>query len=180
MAAIIICSDFGAPKNKVWHCFHWWWCTSQKMAPSWTEQVWKLESDQQDEAESMAHVCWHWTRVSSCTLWPKDNTQSCFYQTVDSSTKWRVSLKLFITLDMVSPISGEQCGMKVFYQRGVLAGNGLFNTAPFLGSSSGNANLSLTVRLTAVPFADTERQLYFPSPPPHYKHHFPSILHQVL
>ena len=97
-----------------------------------------------------------------------------------NKTKWRVSLKLFITLDMVSPISGEQCGMKVFYQRGVLAGNGLFNTAPFLGSSSGNANLSLTVRLTAVPFADTERQLYFPSPPPHYKHHFPSILHQVL
>ena len=52
---------------------------------------------------------------------------------------------------MVSPISGEQCGMKVFYERGVLAGNGLFNTVPFLGSSSGNANLSLTVRLTAVP-----------------------------
>ena len=22
MAAITICSDFGAPKNKVWHCFH--------------------------------------------------------------------------------------------------------------------------------------------------------------
>ena len=22
MAVIIICSDFGAPKNKVWHCFH--------------------------------------------------------------------------------------------------------------------------------------------------------------
>ena len=22
MAAIIICSDFGAPQNKVWHCFH--------------------------------------------------------------------------------------------------------------------------------------------------------------
>ena len=81
---------------------------------------------------------------------------------------------------MVSPISEEQCGMKAFYQRGVLAGNGLVNTAPFLGSSSGNENLSLTVRLRAVPFADTERQLYLPSLPPHYKHHFPSILHQVL
>ena len=23
MAAVIICSDFEAPKNKVWHCFHW-------------------------------------------------------------------------------------------------------------------------------------------------------------
>ena len=23
MAVVIICSDFGAPKNKVWHCFHW-------------------------------------------------------------------------------------------------------------------------------------------------------------
>ena len=22
MAAVTICSDFGAPKNKVWHCFH--------------------------------------------------------------------------------------------------------------------------------------------------------------
>ena len=22
MAAITICSDFGAPQNKVWHCFH--------------------------------------------------------------------------------------------------------------------------------------------------------------
>ena len=22
MAAVIICSDFGAPQNKVWHCFH--------------------------------------------------------------------------------------------------------------------------------------------------------------
>ena len=22
MAAVSICSDFGAPKNKVWHCFH--------------------------------------------------------------------------------------------------------------------------------------------------------------
>ena len=22
MAALTICSDFGAPKNKVWHCFH--------------------------------------------------------------------------------------------------------------------------------------------------------------
>ena len=22
MAAVMICSDFGAPKNKVWHCFH--------------------------------------------------------------------------------------------------------------------------------------------------------------
>ena len=29
MATVTICSDFGAPKNKVWHCFHcfpiWWW-----------------------------------------------------------------------------------------------------------------------------------------------------------
>ena len=24
MAAFTICSDFGAPKNKVWHCFHCW------------------------------------------------------------------------------------------------------------------------------------------------------------
>ena len=23
MAAVTICSDFGAPKNKVWHCFHY-------------------------------------------------------------------------------------------------------------------------------------------------------------
>ena len=23
MAAVTICSDFGAPKSKVWHCFHW-------------------------------------------------------------------------------------------------------------------------------------------------------------
>ena len=23
MTAVTICSDFGAPKNKVWHCFHW-------------------------------------------------------------------------------------------------------------------------------------------------------------
>ena len=23
MAAVTICSDFGAPKNKVWHCVHW-------------------------------------------------------------------------------------------------------------------------------------------------------------
>ena len=22
MAAVTICSDFGAPQNKVWHCFH--------------------------------------------------------------------------------------------------------------------------------------------------------------
>ena len=22
MAAVIICNDFGAPQNKVWHCFH--------------------------------------------------------------------------------------------------------------------------------------------------------------
>ena len=22
MTAVTICSDFGAPKNKVWHCFH--------------------------------------------------------------------------------------------------------------------------------------------------------------
>ena len=141
------------------------------MAPSWTEQVWKLGSDQKDEVESTARVRWHRTHVSSCTLWPKDNTQPCFVWTVDSSSE---------SLDMVSPISGKQCGMEVFYERGVLAGNGLFNTAPLLGSSSGNANLSLTVRLTAVPFADTERQLYLPSLPPHCKHHFPSILHQVL
>ena len=23
MAAVTICSDFGAPKNKAWHCFHY-------------------------------------------------------------------------------------------------------------------------------------------------------------
>ena len=23
MASVTICSDFGAQKNKVWHCFHW-------------------------------------------------------------------------------------------------------------------------------------------------------------
>ena len=35
MAAITICSDFGAPNNKVWHCFHrfpiYWNSTNQKV-----------------------------------------------------------------------------------------------------------------------------------------------------
>ena len=50
MAAITICSDFGAPQNKVWHCFHcfpiyfpspitsWMWELAQK--ESWAQKNW--------------------------------------------------------------------------------------------------------------------------------------------
>ena len=36
MAAITICSDFGAPKNKVWHCFH---CFPNLFAMKWWDQM---------------------------------------------------------------------------------------------------------------------------------------------
>ena len=33
MAAITICSDFGAPQNKVWHCFHCFPISHEVMGP---------------------------------------------------------------------------------------------------------------------------------------------------
>ena len=33
MAAVTICSDFGAPKNKVWHCFHCFPISHEVMGP---------------------------------------------------------------------------------------------------------------------------------------------------
>ena len=33
MAAVTICSDFGAPKNKVWHCFHFCPISHEVMGP---------------------------------------------------------------------------------------------------------------------------------------------------
>ena len=33
MAAVTICSDFGAPKNKVWHYFHCFPISHEKMGP---------------------------------------------------------------------------------------------------------------------------------------------------
>ena len=33
MAAVIICSDFGPPKNKVWHCFHCFPISLEVMGP---------------------------------------------------------------------------------------------------------------------------------------------------
>ena len=36
MAAITICSDFGAPKNKVWHCFHLIMYASMYWNPPWS------------------------------------------------------------------------------------------------------------------------------------------------
>ena len=43
MAAVTICSDFGAQKNKVWHCFHcfpiyfpWRLVMSDSLQPQWT------------------------------------------------------------------------------------------------------------------------------------------------
>ena len=40
MAAITICSDFGAPQNKVWHCFHCFPSICHElMGPSWSWMV---------------------------------------------------------------------------------------------------------------------------------------------
>ena len=36
MAAVTICSDFGAPKNKVWHCFH---CFPHLFPMKWWDQM---------------------------------------------------------------------------------------------------------------------------------------------
>ena len=39
MAAVTICSDFGAPQNKVWHCFH----SPHLFAMKWWDQIpWSL------------------------------------------------------------------------------------------------------------------------------------------
>ena len=39
MAAVTICSDFGAPQNKVWHCFHWF-----PIYFPWSDGKWGLEN----------------------------------------------------------------------------------------------------------------------------------------
>ena len=39
MAAVTICSDFGAPKNKVWHCFHCFPITSWEIDGETVETV---------------------------------------------------------------------------------------------------------------------------------------------
>ena len=43
MAAVTICSDFGAPKNKVWHCFH---CFLHLFPMKWWDRMpWSLFSE---------------------------------------------------------------------------------------------------------------------------------------
>ena len=48
MAAITICSDFGAPKNKVWHCFHCFPIATHSSILAWripwTEETGGLQS----------------------------------------------------------------------------------------------------------------------------------------
>ena len=42
MAAITICSDFGAPQNKVWHCFH---CFPIYFIKWWDQMPWSSFSE---------------------------------------------------------------------------------------------------------------------------------------
>ena len=59
MAAITICSDFGAPKNKVWHCFHCFPIYFPWSAPKysfWNKLQIKWESIWET---SIVHTCKH-------------------------------------------------------------------------------------------------------------------------
>ena len=47
MAAVTICSDFGAPKNKVWHCFHCFpiYFPWNRCGPMWDRMPWSSFSE---------------------------------------------------------------------------------------------------------------------------------------
>lgn len=68
-------------------------------APSWAGQVQKQSQCSSTKGESLAHVRWHLTFGSSSRLSSEWNVHSCFYWTVETSSK---------SLDMVNLISGKQ------------------------------------------------------------------------
>lgn len=103
----------------------WWGCISQKMAPTWEEQVQRQSQFCNTNGVSLAHAHWHLTFGSSCRLWPECNAHFYFYWTIGSSSK---------SLDMMRLISEKETSeMKVFYDRGWFVGNELYNSALFLG-----------------------------------------------
>ena len=59
MAAVTICSDFGAPKNKVWHCFHCfpiyfpWAEDIRKRWQEYTEELYKKDLHNPDNHDGV-------------------------------------------------------------------------------------------------------------------------------
>ena len=73
MAAVTICSDFGAQKNKVWHCFH----------------CFPIYFPWSDGTRSLFSECW----VLRTTIWPSNSIPGmymCIYIYVDSSIIYKI------------------------------------------------------------------------------------------
>ena len=81
MAAVTICSDFGAQKNKVWHCFHCF--------PSISHEVMTLSS-----YKFYAFKLWCWRRLLRVPWTGRTSTQSILKEISPEYTLEGLILKL--------------------------------------------------------------------------------------
>ena len=76
MAAITICSGFGAPKNKVWHCFHCLESITMNKASGGDGIPVELFQILKDDAVKVLHsIC---QQIWKSQQWPQDKKWSVF------------------------------------------------------------------------------------------------------